>query len=276
MAGMLISALLSVAAPIAAAILFRSRHGAGWKGLLVGALAFLVFSYYTAGILNSVVLTWVSGSLGADSAAFAAFLAAYSCLTAGIIDESSRFLCLRFVVKEPVLTDALMYGAGLGGAEAIVFTGMSSFGLWSLAASVNAYGVAETAELLTSDAPENAGEMAATITGLLGVNGAEYFAPGFGALVSVALHIALSVLVLMSARSGAPMRYYLMAMGLRALCALPDALYSAGVLTGVWPTRLLAALLAAGTALFVRELYKKSGQPGLPGKPVRDYAPRLR
>ncbi len=274
--GMIFSAVLGFGLPIAAAVFLRVKYGAKWLALFVGALAFILFVYFIEGGLHYMALPALMSALGGDSDGYRAAYVVYGCLAAGLVEETARLFCLRFVLKEPALPDALMYGAGHGGAEAVLLAGMNSFGLWSLAASVNAYGVAETVGLLSADSPESAGVITGQINAMLSMNGLDFFASGLERAIAMALHMALSILIFAGVRSGSAARFWIIAAGLHALGNVPAALYQVGWLPSLWLTEALTAALVAGVALLVRSMYKSTGLAGLSGRPARDFAPRLR
>lgn len=129
-AAMTVSLLISFAMPVGACI-YLKRRGASLKSFFIGCATFVVFALVLEQLLHAVVLQRFAGYFSTHITAYAA----YGGLAAGIFEESGRFLAMRFLMKKSLTKkNALMYGAGHGGIEAILILGMSSIS--NIAASV--------------------------------------------------------------------------------------------------------------------------------------------
>jgi len=91
---------------------------------------------------------------------FAIFLG----LSAGIVEEFARFLFMRYLLKEQSWRNGILFGAGHGGIEAIIFVGINA--------------------------------LVMLFTVQVGMSGIEYFISGIERLLAILLHIGLTLLVL--------------------------------------------------------------------------------
>lgn len=91
-------------------------------------------------------------------------------LSAGIVEESARYIFMRYLLREQSWQSGLLFGAGHGGIEAILFVGISAI----------------VASFSTRDAMYNT----------------EFFIGGIERLFAILFHIGLSLLVLRSVREG--------------------------------------------------------------------------
>lgn len=119
----MLNGLLMIAIPIALGIYLVRRTGQRWKLFLVGAVLF-VASQVMHIPFNLVVLNPILGELGFGEGVFGVGLVVGALLlglSAGLFEELTRWAGLRFWIRDArAWNSALMYGAGWGGAEAII------------------------------------------------------------------------------------------------------------------------------------------------------------
>ncbi len=154
-----INALAMIALPLALAVLFVKRLKVEWRLFLVGAATFIA-SQIGHIPFNSFFLPRVFTRLGlsVQQTGFPLIGAALVVgLSAGVFEEGARYLVYRiWLRKERSWREALMFGLGHGGAEAIIFGGLATYGLIQaialrgadLSSLVSADRVAETAAQL--------------------------------------------------------------------------------------------------------------------------------
>ncbi len=128
----LLNGLLMVAMPIALGVYLVRRTGKRWRLFFVGAVLFIgsqvLHIPFNLVVLNPILeqLGFAEGVLGAELLIGALLLG----LSAGLFEELTRWLGLRFWLKDArSWNSALMYGAGWGGAEAIL---LGLVVLWAL------------------------------------------------------------------------------------------------------------------------------------------------
>lgn len=110
--------------PIVNLLYFKVKKGAKISSFFIGGLTFTVFALLLEQIWHTVILA-LTGSQLTDHI----FLyAVYGGLSAGLFEETGRYLAMRFWVgrnRELSAENALMYGAGHGGFESWLVVGMA-------------------------------------------------------------------------------------------------------------------------------------------------------
>lgn len=199
-------ALIVIASVIALAIFLRRRLPAQWRSWVWGALAFIASQIARTPLL--IGLTILSQTAGLNFGAegnfwFNTLLLAF---TAGLFEEPARYLVLRFLGKETRgWHGAVMFGAGHGGIEAILFVGGAAITNLFLLLNSDAL-VAQT----RAAAPDQADALVAQIQALQGVNIGLIGASLIERVFAIMLHIGLSVMV-MRAVEGRGSRWLILA-----------------------------------------------------------------
>ncbi len=144
LAGIAVSLLVSLLAPVALFTLARRRVALSWRNVAVGAGIFVLFAlvleqslpfYFLH--LNHVTAIW----LRSHPLAFAF----YGMLAAGLFEETGRFVGMRFFVTPTSNPGtALAYGIGHGGAESVIVGGLAlaqllAFALMTKAGTLDAF-----------------------------------------------------------------------------------------------------------------------------------------
>lgn len=122
-AAMVFSALVGIAVPVVLYIVFRKK-GANHLPFWIGCITFVLFAFVLERLTLSVVMktpfwTAVTGNL--------LLYGIVAGLFAGVFEEAGRFLAFKTVLRKKRGNDqnALMYGAGHGGIEAILLLSLS-------------------------------------------------------------------------------------------------------------------------------------------------------
>ena len=111
--------LLGILIPVGLLIYFRKKYQASVKSFFVGCAVMLLFALVLEQMVHAVVLGSDIGTMIRNNIWLYAL---YGGLMAGIFEETGRFLAMRYVLKNEHSNahNALMYGAGHGGFEAMV------------------------------------------------------------------------------------------------------------------------------------------------------------
>ncbi len=136
----LLNGLLMLALPIGLAIYLTSRWKLGGRIWWIGAATFLLsqvahipFNWSIGKLLN------LTGMVAWDPKFQLIFNAAFLGLSAGIFEEGARYLVLRWWAKEArSWRKGVLFGAGHGGAEAIILGILVLYGFLQFAALRNA------------------------------------------------------------------------------------------------------------------------------------------
>ena len=117
----IVSGLLEIVIPLILGLYLTSRLGTSWKTWFVGAIMLIVSlvrlplnSYLSQLVLNASV-----GSLSYS------LMILIPSLTAGIFEETARFLGFKYLIKDNTYENGLTYGAGHGGIESILLAGLN-------------------------------------------------------------------------------------------------------------------------------------------------------
>jgi uncharacterized membrane protein YhfC len=181
---------LMILIPIVVAIFIRRRTGAPWRLFFIGAVTFIA-SQVLHIPFNFVVQR--SGLLPSDTTLMTNLLlyAAFLGLSAGVFEETARYLTYRFWAKDArSWSRGLMLGAGHGGSEAIIVGALAAVNFVALLATVNSptamNALPAGQRQLVTDA---LAQILGAPTGMLLLGAVER-------LFAIAAHLAMSLLVL--------------------------------------------------------------------------------
>ena len=236
MVGMAFSLVVSVAVPIVLLVLLKKRTNARLSSAAFGVGAFIVFALLLEALLHRLMLAVFGERLTGNIWLYAL----YGGLAAGLFEEGGRWLIMKYFMKQRLDRDnALMFGVGHGGIEAILLVGLT--GLSNLAASLIINSGALEASLGTLDEATRA----ATETQLAALETTPswtFFLGGVERIAAIALHIALSFLVYRAVKSSRP-SLWLLAVAVHAWIDAGTVLL-AQVLSPLWIELVLCALVA--------------------------------
>lgn len=187
-----LNAFLMLTLPLALWLWLARRWRLGWRLVGLGALMFIGSQVVHLPLLYGLTALFQAGVLPAPPAAWApAFNIVVLSLLAGLCEETARYIGYRWLVPEArTWRQAVVYGAGHGGIEAILFGGLA------LAAFVQLTGLQQT-DLSTLGLP--AGQQAALAAQVQAYWSLAWPLTLLGAVervLAITLHITLSVLVL--------------------------------------------------------------------------------
>jgi uncharacterized membrane protein YhfC len=130
------SVILSVLVPIISLIYFYKKRKTSWNPVLIGVLIFIVFSQLIGKLVNTYVL--VINQQTRDFLQNTYLYALYGGLSAAFFEEIGRFLGFYyFLRKYREWKDAIAYGLGHGGIEAVLIGGMSGIQNISMSFMIN-------------------------------------------------------------------------------------------------------------------------------------------
>ena len=237
---LIICAVLAFALPVAALIVYKLKfRKASLLSALIGAATFILFALVLEQLLHLVMLPVVSGSTAA--------YVIYGVMAAGIFEETGRFISCRLLMKKRSdNVNAVMMGIGHGGIEAILLIGIGTISYISLAALVNSVGVEGIAEMSGITDEANIALLNAQADSIAAFSFTTVLATILERILAMTLHISASVIVMKAASVKGKLWLYPAAVLLHALFDVPSALYQRQVITSLWVTQLLLAVMAAG------------------------------
>lgn len=203
-AGIIFSLCISIALPVVLLIVVHKKTKARMAMAVIGAATFFLFAMVLEQILHAVVL----GVGGERITGNIWIYGLYGGLAAGLFEEVGRFVAMRFAMKKQLnLPNALMYGVGHGGIEAILIVGLASVSNLVTSIMINA-GTLEASLGALDQATKEA--TLTQLSALWTTPSYQFFLSGIERIVAVTLHIALSVLVFQAVKLGKK-RYWFLA-----------------------------------------------------------------
>lgn len=189
---------------------FYKKKGADVLPFFIGCAVFIIFAYIVESIINYGVGQTEFGKRMSDNALL---LAVYGGLMAGIFEETGRFVAFKTVLKKYRGNDlnALQYGAGHGGIEAVL-TVTVSYISYILLISFAKKGNLET--ILGGADPAS---IYAVFDELADTSKWMYVLAVVERCLAIAAHIALSVLVWFAAKKREKIWLFPLAILLHAL-----------------------------------------------------------
>ena len=192
-ATILAAVALMIVLPLAFVALLVRRLGTPVSLLLLGAATFLVSQLLRLPLLQALTAGFASGDLPAPDPAYqAAFNIAVLALTAGLFEESARYLAYRHVIpRARTWNAAVTFGAGHGGMESIMLGALMGFEF----AAMLALGTPGTSPL-PGQSPEEHARLAEQAARYWAI---DWYVPLLGALERVfamCFHLAMAVVVL--------------------------------------------------------------------------------
>ncbi len=118
------SLLISIGLPILISIFFIIKSRKNFKPVFIGILTFLIFQIFTRIYILQEILP--------NQVWYIVFTYQYPILymfllsfTAGLFEECGRFIMMKVFIKKATIKDAILFGVGHGGIEAILLVGIA-------------------------------------------------------------------------------------------------------------------------------------------------------
>lgn len=189
------SLAISTLLPVLLCIYLKRRKKAQLRSFWVGCAAFVVFAVLLEPICHNLVL----GLLAPGIADNIFLYALYGAAAASLFEETGRLVAMKHFLKSSKRIDAIQYGVGHGGIEAILVGGMSCINNLFISLSINNGTVMDTLNALD---PETRDLMYQQISALWTEKSYVFLMAGAERAIAIALHIALSVLVFRAVKQG--------------------------------------------------------------------------
>ena len=248
-AGIIFSLCISIALPVVLLIVVHKKTKARMAMAVIGAATFFLFAMVLEQILHAVVL----GVGGERITGNIWIYGLYGGLAAGLFEEVGRFVAMRFAMKKQLnLPNALMYGVGHGGIEAILIVGLASVSNLVTSIMINA-GTLEASLGALDQATKEA--TLTQLSALWTTPSYQFFLSGIERIVAVTLHIALSVLVFQAVKLGKK-RYWFLSFAIHV--GVDFATVIAANYLNLVLVEVMLAVLVAGVVALTISLCKKN------------------
>lgn len=240
--------LITLLIPIAAVVIFKIKNKeVKLRYAFIGAGTFAVAVLILEQLLHSIMLSLVSGST--------ILYVLYGTLCAGIFEETARYIVFRcFCKKECDPKNAVMYGLGHGGFEAMILVGVNMLSYAVLAISINTLGTDNIFGDISS--AESLLALETQLTALSHVGMSDAIMSVAERLIAMTFHTAASVVVFVSVKIKGKIWLFPTAILLHALMDLPAALYQRGVIGNIVIAEILMAVFTALTVVLAYKMYK--------------------
>ena len=180
---------VSIGGPVFLCFLIAKKFHAKLYPAVIGAAAFALFVLILESAMHRVVLNATGDLITGNIWLYGL----YGGLAAGIFEETGRFLAMKFYMKKSLTKEnALMYGVGHGGIEAVMIVGMSYISNLMVALMINANGIDSLLVGLDETTKEATLEQ---LSALWTLPSYQFFFAGVERISAMMLQIALSYLV---------------------------------------------------------------------------------
>lgn len=183
--------ILGIMIPVGLLVYFRKKYQASVKSFFAGCAVMLIFALVLEQIVHTVVLGSDIGTTIRDNIWFYAL---YGGLMAGLFEETGRFLAMRYVLKNEHSNahNALMYGAGHGGFEAMVILTLGMINNLIYSVMIN---MGQTQALLTPLDESSKGVLQEAFNTLITTPSWHFVLSPVERIAAITAQIALSVIV---------------------------------------------------------------------------------
>lgn len=247
MVGMVLSFLVAVGLPVTLMMIAWKKYKADFLSFFIGCAIFIVFALVLESMMHQAVLS-ATGTLITDNI----FLyGLYGGLAAALFEETGRFVAMRFFMKKNLnKQNALMYGIGHGGIEAIMLVGLTYISNLLSAVMINS-GVLQNSMALLDE------EMQITsinqIKVLWETPAWHFYMAGVERTVAIILHISLSVLVYRAVKEKCG-RFWLFAFLIHFAVDFITVIIS-GLGAPIWLLELILLVMVIFVARYARKQY---------------------
>ena len=250
---MAVSCAICFLTPLARFLYLRLVKKADVYPFFAGCAVMLLFAFILESGFHNLVLNSPAGPVIRNNIWLYAL---YGGLAAGLFEETGRYLAFAFALKKyrSKNVNALMYGAGHGGFEAIVIVGLTMINniTWSL--MINNGSISTLLGSLSGDQLAQAQQ---SVTLLAATPSYQFLLGGVERLFAIALHIALSVIVWFSVKWNGKLYLYPAAILIHFAVDAAAALLS-GLGVNVIAIEAVVAILTAAAVFFARRLWRET------------------
>jgi uncharacterized membrane protein YhfC len=250
---MAVSAVISIGLPVALFIFIYKKYRAKFMPMIIGAAAFVIFAL----VLEQSVHLAVLGKTAIMQNIPLYIL--YGVFMAGIFEETARFISFKFLKKNyRGIETGLSYGVGHGGIEAILLAGTAMISNIIFSVIINSGNVEMLTSKLEGDALVN---MSYAINALVTTTPYVFVFSGIERMMSITVHIALSIVVFYSVYKE-KIWLFPLAIVLHAIVDLPSMLFQTGIIKSILLVEgivLVCSVLLAIFALYLHKRFKDDG-----------------
>ena len=189
-----ISLILCLTVPVFAVYYMKRQQGATLRSFLIGMMTFIFFALIAEQALHMLVLGMFQAYM-TDPKHLLVY-AMYGGLAAAVFEETGRFVAMKYLMRNHLYKkEALMYGLGHGGVEAILIGGIGSFSNLATALSINSGAL--DASIAAHDQ-----NIIAAVEQMVAMPSWQFLLVGVERMAAMVLHVCLSYLVYRAVKHG--------------------------------------------------------------------------
>lgn len=195
--------LLCVGVPVAALIFLQIKYKRCMAPFFSGVAAFIISQLVLRSRLLNEILpqsSWYLKLVAGQGAGYWVFMG----LTAGIFEETARWVCFHLLKNHRKTKDAIAFGFGHGGIEALVITGVRYLNLFICSMVIYTGGSLEALGVSTQAAEQATAQISA-------MSVMNVLAGGVERIAAMGIHIGCSLLVFAGVKGKKSLRYLLLA-----------------------------------------------------------------
>lgn len=251
---MIFSLAVSIGLPIVLGIIVYRKTHARVSSCFIGAGIFVVFALILEQILHAIVLAAAGTALTSNIFLYGL----YGGLAAALFEETGRFVAMKFFMKKNLdKGNALMYGVGHGGVEAILLVGLTYVNNIITSILINSGGMQATMSQLT---PEMQKATYQQLQALWQTEPYVFCMAGIERISAVILQICLSVLVYKCVKTGQK-KFYAGAFALHFIVDFVTVV-TAGLGMPMWAVEIEIVVIVAVIVWGVAKIYRKDEADG--------------
>ena len=199
-------AILWIAVPVAAALIWKVKKKEPVTSILIGAAAFLLFALILEKPIQNVLA--FPTAMGLPEHAVSRFLSANPVLLAlvaglfpGVFEETGRLVAFKTVLRKRRNREtSISYGIGHGGFEVILILGLTYIQYIAYAVMINTGMFGTVIDQVAAQAPDQLGSIETVVSYLTGFSFADLGIAFVERLFAVLFHIGASILVFYACR----------------------------------------------------------------------------
>lgn len=258
-AGMVFSLILAVLFPIILLVYWKITRKPSLLSFFIGAATFILFALILEQLLHTgVMLAIGKGDMLEGQKRLSANVWVYGLyggLCAAVFEEFGRFLAMKFCMKKSLdKENAIMYGIGHGGIEAIIILGVAEISNIATALAVNSGSIETIISALPESQRDTTMEQIAT---LWTTPASGFYMGGIERVIAVTLHICLSYMVYRFVKYNEK-NCFLIALGMHFLVDFATVIMSNYL--SIMTIEIVLAVVVIAFLVFVLKMYKKEAQ----------------
>ena len=193
--GMVISLIISVGLPIALVIVWKKKTKSSLKSFFIGAGTFVVAALVLESIFHSIVFKITGDAIIGNMIIYGI----YGGLAAGVFEETGRLVAMKLFMKKTCdKENAIMYGIGHGGIEAIIIVGLTEVSNILTSIMINTGALELTLKQLPDDMVTTVVQQ---LSALWTTEAYAFYLGGIERISAIILHICLSYMVYLAVKN---------------------------------------------------------------------------